>query len=210
VENHRIRAVIWDLGGVIVRTEDYARRDSLAQRLGIGRLDLEEIVFAGESGDSAQLGKIDADRHWENVAAHFSWPAGNIQAFQDDFWGGDVLDWTLVEYIRSLRPAYHVGLLSNAFSSLRHFVTNVWKFSDAFDTMVISAEVGVMKPDPAIYHLAAQRLGVHPAEAVFIDDMPRNAAAARAAGMNAIRFVTRQQTLSDLDHLLNRGRHEDR
>lgn len=205
MQNLLIRAVIWDLGGVIVRTEDYTRRDALAQRLGLGRLDLEEIVFAGASGTPAQLGQIDAERHWQNVGAHFGLPPDTLQSFQDDFWGGDTLDWSLVAYIRSLRPRYKTGLLSNAFTSLRHFVSQVWKFDDAFDEMIISAEVGMMKPDAAIYQLAAGRLGVSPGEAVFVDDMGRNVAGAQAAGMHAVRFVSPQQVLEDLNTLLSGG-----
>jgi HAD superfamily hydrolase (TIGR01549 family) len=205
MEDERIRAVIWDLGGVIVRTEDYTRRDALAQSLGLGRLDLEEIVFAGSSGTPAQLGQIDSVRHWQNIGAHFGLPPDAMQAFQDDFWGGDTLDWSLVRYIRSLRPRYKTGLLSNAFTSLRHFVTQVWKFDDAFDDMIISAEVGMMKPDAAIYHLAAQRLGVTPGEAVFIDDMARNIIGAQAAGLRGVRFVSPQQVLADLNVMIAGG-----
>lgn len=210
MEDQRIRAVIWDLGGVIVRTEDYAPREALAQRLGLGRLDLEEVVFAGASGTPAQLGQIDVERHLHNVCAHFGLPLDALPAFQDGFWGGDVLDHTLVDYIRSLRPAYKTGLLSNAFSNLRHVVCDVWEFGDAFDAMVISAEVGMMKPDAAIYHLAAERLGVQPGEAVFVDDMPRNVDGARAAGMHSIQFRSTGQVIADLNRLLSEGRDGNR
>ena len=76
------------------------------------------------------------------------------------------------------------------------------KFDDAFDTIVISSEVGVMKPDLKIYRLALGQLKVEPAEAVFVDDMPPNVEAARLLGMQAIRFQSPEQILAELAEVL--------
>lgn len=198
-----IKAVIFDLGGVIVRTEHYAPRQALANDLGLNLDALEELVFTGESGDHAQLGQITAEEHFENIRRQLGLPPARMQSFQDSFWAGDVLDWDLVNYIRSLHPRYRTALLSNAFSTLRSLITDVWKFADAFDAMVISAEVGLMKPDERIYRLALERLEVLPGEAVFVDDIGRNIDGARRAGLNAIRFKERQQVYRELDELLN-------
>ena len=73
---------------------------------------------------------------------------------------------------------------------------------DCFDVTIVSGLVGMMKPDPAIYHLTLQRLGVAPHEAVFVDDMPENVRGATAVGMHAIRFTTRETVLTELDALL--------
>jgi epoxide hydrolase-like predicted phosphatase len=200
-----IRAVIWDLGGVLVRTEDYTSRDRLAASLGLSREELEDVVFSKDSGDRAQLGLISVEQHSENLRQRFGLQRSEMDRFWEDFWGGDRLDAELVALIRSLHSRYKTGLLSNAFSDLRHYVTHVWKFADAFDEMVISAEVGLVKPDAQIYRLALQRLGVAPQEAVFIDDMPRNVEGARAANLHAVQFVTPQQARSELERLLNGG-----
>jgi len=97
-------------------------------------------------------------------------------------------------------------LLSNAFSDLRRVVTETWMFADAFDEMVISAEVGVVKPDPRIYHLALERLEASPEAAVFIDDFRRNVEGARAVGLNAIHFKDPGQARGELEGLLNGSR----
>jgi epoxide hydrolase-like predicted phosphatase len=198
-----IRAVIFDLGGVIVRTEDYSGRESLAQRLGISRLALEEIVFASESGSRSQLGELTIEQHWENVRQYFSLSISEMEVFQRDYWAGDRVDLDLVDYIRSLRPAYRTALLSNAFSDLRQVVTERWKFADAFDVMIISSEVGMTKPDPRIYHLAVERLGIEPGEAVFVDDFLHNVEGARAVGLQAIHFIDSHQVLQELHEMLN-------
>jgi putative hydrolase of the HAD superfamily len=198
-----IQTVIWDLGGVLVRTEDYAPRRALAQRFGMTVAEIEEFVFSGESGDRAQRGEISVEQHWENQGAALGLSPAELQAFRTEFWDGDRLDTDLVTYIRRLRQDFKTGLLSNAFSDLRQVVTETWKFADAFDEMVISAEVGLVKPDPRIYHLAVERLGVAPAAAVFIDDFLRNVQGARAEGLNAIHFQNPQQARRELEDLLD-------
>jgi putative hydrolase of the HAD superfamily len=76
------------------------------------------------------------------------------------------------------------------------------KFDDAFDTLVISAEVGVMKPELKIYRIALEQLKVKSNEAVFVDDMPANVEAARTLGMQGILFESPEQTLAKLKELL--------
>ena len=200
-----IKAVIWDLGGVILRTEDYIPRQKLADRLGMTRLDLEELVFHSPSGMRAQRGEISVEEHWENLRLALGLAEQELPAVQQAFWGGDRIDAGLLKDIRRLRPQVHIGLLSNAFSDLRQVITEYWKFSDVFETLVISSEVGIMKPDPRIYHLALERLAVQPAEAVFIDDFPRNVEGSLALGIRSILFQNRRQAWQELQALLAHG-----
>ena len=198
-----IQAVIWDLGGVLLRTEDYAPRRALAERFGMTLGEIEDFVFSGESGERAQRGEISVEQHWDFQGTKLGLSPVELQGFREQFWKGDRLDTDLVNYIRNLRGSYKTGMLSNAFSDLRRVVTEVWNFADAFDEMIISAEVGLVKPDPRIYRLALDRLGVAPEAAVFIDDFLRNIEGARAVKMNAIHFSNPQQARSELDNLLN-------
>ena len=198
-----IRAVFWDLGGVLVRTEDHTTREYLAIRLGMSRTELENLVFAGDSGHRAQLGEINAEQHWQNLGSILGLEIEEMTGFQQDFWGGDRLDTALIEYIRALHTHHKIGLISNAFSDLRHMITNVWNIEDAFDDMTISSEVGIRKPDPHIFQIALERLDVQPHESIFIDDFPHNVDGARNINMRAIHFQTRDQTLSELENLLN-------
>jgi epoxide hydrolase-like predicted phosphatase len=197
-----IKAVIWDVGGVLVRTEDYRSREQLALSLGMDRLELEELVYGLESGRRAQLGEIPLDDHWNNVLQALNLKSEKLRDFQEGFWGGDRLDVELIEYIRSLRANYKTGLLSNAFSDLRRMAEDVWKFADAFDEMIISAEVGLMKPDARIYKLAADQLGIEPSEAVFLDDFTHNVAGAQAVNMHAVHFKNPAQAKRDLGAIL--------
>ena len=198
-----IRAVFWDLGGVLVRTEDHTTRENLAIRLGMSRTELENLVFAGDSGHRAALGEIKAEQHWQNLCSILGLSIEEMVNFQRDFWGGDRLDNALIEYIRALHTHYKIGLISNAFSDLRLMISNDWNIEDAFDGMTISSEVGIMKPDAQIFQMALKQLDVNPQESIFIDDFPHNVDGARNINMQAIHFQTRDQTLSELENLLN-------
>ena len=200
-----IKAVIFDLGGVLMRTEDVGPRQALAARLGVSRQELEHLVFNSTIGLQAQLGQITADELWQEVGAALRLTPEQIAALQDAFWDGDRLDAGLVDFIRGLRPRFTTALLSNAWNTLRAYMQDTWGIADAFHHLVISAEVGMMKPDPRIYRLALERVGVAPEEAVFIDDFPENIDAARAVGLQAIHFRTADQVLADLAPLLQAG-----
>ena len=91
-------------------------------------------------------------------------------------------------YIGRLRAQYHVGLLSNAADSLRRVLDEVLAIAPCFDSITISAEEGVMKPDARIFELALGRAGVDAEEALFVDDTLANVEAATRLGMRTIHF----------------------
>jgi epoxide hydrolase-like predicted phosphatase len=198
-----IKAIILDLGGVLLRTTDFTPRERLAEQLGMSRHGLEDFIFGGESGSQAQRGDIPVQQHWDNLAAQLHLSRVQFRQVLEQFFGNDELDQNLLEYVRNLHVSYKTGLLSNAFGDLRQIIHERWHFEDAFDDMVISAEVGLVKPDQAIFRLAVEQLGVKAEEAVFIDDMPHNTDGAKRAGLFGIRFLNPQQLKLDLDLLLN-------
>ncbi|GAB4580713.1 MAG: HAD family phosphatase [Anaerolineales bacterium] len=200
-----IKAILFDLGGVLIRTEDRRPRTMLADAFGMTYTDLEKIVFGGESGDAAQQGLISAEQHWENVRVALNLRPDEVDAVKTAFFGGDALDRELLDYIRALRPRYTVAALSNALSDARPSLLNKWKIGDAFDHLFISAEMGMMKPDPRIYHTVLHHLGLSPAETVFVDDFAHNIQAAQTVGMKTVWFRNREQTIEELEQQL---RHE--
>lgn len=198
-----IRAVIFDIGGVIVRTEDHTPRNRLAERLGLTYDQLSAIVFNSRSAQLATRGKITTAEHWENVRGMLGLVPGEFPHVPEYFWGGDSVDEVLVDFLRSLRPKYKTALLSNAWDDLRGMIKDVWKIEDAFDKILISAEVGLVKPDPRIYQRITADLQVAPAEAIFVDDFQDNVIGAKEAGLQAIHFQSRQQALRDLSEILD-------
>ena len=198
-----IKAIIFDLGGVLLRTADFTPRDQLATRLGMSRYELEEFIFGGESGRQAQSGEIAVQQHWENLRRQINYSPQEFKALLDEFFAQDEMDQTMMDYVRRLHQNYKTALLSNAWDDLRQVIAERWHFEDVFDAMIISAEVGLVKPDPRIFRLALERLGVEAEQAIFVDDMQRNVEGAKAVGLQAIQFQTSKQMRFDLEKLLN-------
>jgi HAD superfamily hydrolase (TIGR01509 family) len=149
----------------------------------------------------ASIGEITSADHWAAVIKRLKRPASELAMIRDEFFAGDIVDRTLIDYIRSLRGRYKTGLISNAWSDLRDFVVRE-KFDDAFDKMIISAEVGAIKPDPKIFQIALDAFGVKPREAVFVDDVYDNIEGCEKIGMKGIHFKGAESTLRQLKELL--------
>ena len=196
-----VRALLFDVGGVIVRTEYQAPREHLAERLNMTYEDLSKLVFESETSRQASIGKMSTEAHWAAVAGRLSRPAAEAAALREEFFAGDVLDRGLVDFIRSLRRRCKTGLLSNAWPDTREYLVRN-DLDEAFDVVVISSEVGMMKPDPAIFELALKGLGASPAEAAFVDDTRLNVEAARKIGIHGIVFRNTGQMRSELEALL--------
>jgi epoxide hydrolase-like predicted phosphatase len=75
------------------------------------------------------------------------------------------------------------------------------EWDELFDAVVISGEVGMRKPEPAIYRYAADKLQVDPAECVFVDDLGPNVKGAVAVGMVGVKFVSAEQAVEELEAL---------
>ncbi len=198
-----IRAVIFDMGGVILRTESQEGRRKWESRLGLKERGLSDAVFGSEASARATTGQgMDADV-WKSVASVFHLNDVQLEELQRDFWSDDRVDATLVQFLRDLRPRYKTAILSNAWFGAREAISNKFGLGTVVDVIVISAEEGIAKPDARIYRIAAERLGIQPTEAVFVDDMAENVATARVVGMRGVQFKDTAQTIAEVKAFLN-------
>lgn len=194
-----IKAVVFDLGGVLVRTLDYAGRRKWEARLGLGERGADKLVFDNEVSTRATVGQADMRAIWEYVAREHALDEAALAEFERDFWAGDVLDTELVALIQGLRARYKTGLLSNAWDTLRPLLASRFAPLDqVFDLIMISCEEGLAKPDAELYRRLVARLGLAAEEVVFVDDFERNVLGARAVGLQAIQYKHNAQLLAAL------------
>jgi HAD superfamily hydrolase (TIGR01509 family) len=197
-----LRAIFFDLGGVLVRTEDREPRRSWERRFGLPEWGLAKIVFDNPVSRQASLGRASVADVWAEVARQLSLSPDEIKALRDDFFRGDVWDADLLGLIRALRPRFKTGVISNAWPDVRQ-MTQSHVNSDTFDVILFSAEEGVEKPDPEIYRRALARLQIaDPAEAAFVDDTLANVEGARALGMHGIHFTDPARAREELHRLM--------
>ena len=118
----------------------------------------------------------------------------------DRLFAGMEPDGEMVAAVRRAKAAgVRTGLISNSLGEGRYDRSS---FPELFDGVVISGEVGMHKPEPEIYRLGAERVGLAPEQCVFVDDLRENCAGAEAVGMKAILHRGAEGTLQQLEELL--------
>ena len=196
-----LKAVIFDWGGVLMRTVDASGRRKWEQKLGLPLYTVDRAVHGSRSWKQAQSGIISDAAYWADVAAQLGLNDEELAEFRQDYFGGDRLDPQMVQFIRELRPRFTTALLSNASPRLRDLLEEL-DVTEAFDEIVISGEVGVQKPDPAIYRILLERLGLAPEETIFVDDFRENIERAQQLGMQTLHFRATMDWRGELSRIL--------
>jgi len=185
-----IRAIIFDCFGVLYGGSiDYLRslapadrvRDvtDLNQQKDYGFLTYEE--YLAQTGDilgksPAEIDHIMRERHVRNEE--------------------------LVAQVRELRRECKIGLLSNVGEKMFEQLFTPAEANELFDVVVLSYKEGLAKPNPAIFTLAAERMGVSTGECLMVDDLASNCEGAESAGMLAVQHVTNELTREKIARLV--------
>jgi len=133
----------------------------------------------------ADRGDIGEEELFDNLSKLSGEPAEKIER---DFMNLAVINREITELAEALGKKHKIALLSNAEAAWLHKILTKNDLYRLFDTMVISGEVRVSKPDWKIFEILLSRAGISADEAVFIDDNPKNVEAARTLGIDGIVF----------------------
>jgi epoxide hydrolase-like predicted phosphatase len=192
------RGLLTDYGGVMTNPlgpamAAFCRSRGLPDDA-LAELARPESSFRAEL-DAYERGEYDDSVFLPRFAQALGLPGEAMDGFLDDVRPDDRM-FAAVAALRS--HGVRVGLLSNSWGMSgypRELLT------DAFDGVVISAEVGMRKPEPQIYRHAAEVIGVAPSSCVFVDDSRDQLEAATQVGMTAIHHVDQVRTLRELERL---------
>lgn len=183
-----IRGVIFDFGGVLNNMRwDVARE--LEQTHDLERFTIVRTLYDSDDWREIEVGRGDAEAWREAAHRRLQERAGKplppLHQQWRESWGPIREN---IELARLLRPRYRTAILSNADASLEDRLRDGLGIHDLFHAVVCSAVVGMAKPDPRVYRLAAERLSLTAEECVFIDDVEGNVNAAREVGMAAVHY----------------------
>lgn len=188
-----LRALLIDFGGVIYNTPSPYWVPILARLMRIDYKGLMNMLQASprESKVTRDImtGVIREEDVWAETARRWRLSPERLAKLRSGSVNPKHLNTELLAFVRGLRPGLITGILTNAGSQFRETFLAAYALHEYVDHIIISAEVGLAKPEPEIYHLAAKQLGVEPREAVFVDDREENVIGAEEAGMRAILYT---------------------
>jgi putative hydrolase of the HAD superfamily len=149
---------------------------------------------------------LSGDEAWRRVAEALGFPdeAAGQRLCRRVLGPWETIHPVMRDLVHSLKGRYRLAVISNTYE--KDFADTFGKrygLPDHFGVIVSSAAVGITKPDPRIYALTLERLGVQAGEALFVDDNPKLAEGARTAGLAAIHFVNPESLLAELKTVLD-------
>ncbi len=196
------KALIFDMGEVLVKTYNQKPRLMLAKKYNLSSQELEKLVYFSDSALKSFAGEISDQDHFLAVLRTLGDPDGDYRNFQNLFWGGDDIDKEMLAFISSLKHNYKLGLLSNAMDTTRERLDEKYNLSSYFHQSIYSYEVKMAKPSPEIYKVLLNKLDVEPQQTIFIDDLNENIEVAQTLGLMTIKHKSTSQTIAKLKELL--------
>jgi epoxide hydrolase-like predicted phosphatase len=184
-----IKAVIFDFFGVICSDEYWNS---------IKSIEGSSQEFTALS-DNVSSGKIS----WPEFIKEISARTGKTEQDLIDGYASQRLNLEILAFIKKLHEQYKTALLTNASAETIRLLTKDLPLGKLFNEVIVSSDVGLIKPDPRIYQVALARLAVQPNEAVFIDDSTKYIYAAKDLGINVILYNNFGQMKAELVRLLS-------
>ena len=203
-----IKAVLWDFGGVITSSPfeafaRYEREKGLPENFirSINATNPDDNAWARFERSEIDLDGFDQAFNVETTAACHPVPGRDIIALLS----GDIRP-EMVAALKKCRESFKVACITNnvkagagaGMSRDPEQAAMVADILSLFEHVIESSKVGVRKPDPKIYQMACETLGVAPEEAVYLDDLGINLKPAKALGMTTIKVVTPGKALEEL------------
>lgn len=206
------RAVLWDFGGVITTSPfDNFNRYEAERGLprdfirGVNAINHQDNAWARFESSRCTVDEFDLLFAAETAAAGHEIRGREVIGLL----GGDVRP-RMVKVLTRCKQDYRVACLTNnanagqgtGMSSTEQQAEDVKSVMRLFDVIIESSKEGMRKPDPRIYRMACERVGVAPEAVVYLDDLGINLKPAREMGMTTIKVMSEQQAIDDLSRIL--------
>jgi len=200
-----IRAIVFDIGGALEITPSLGVDEKWEQRLSLKPGELNQRL--GDVWRGGSIGTISIEQVHKSIGEIMGMSQTQVSEFMADVWKEylGTLNVELAEYFRSLRPRYQTAIISNSFVGAREKEAERHQFDTICDFIIYSHEVGLSKPDPRIFTLACERLGLQPNEVVFVDDHEDVMVSARELGIHCIEHKTNAQTIAEIEACIKRN-----
>jgi putative hydrolase of the HAD superfamily len=206
--NDMIEAVIWDFGGVFTASpfeafERYEREKGIPVGVirKINSTNHENNAWAMFERSDIDFAGFDAAYAAEALALGFQIPGRDVVALLAGEFRPE-----MIEALRRIKTRFKTGCITNNMpadaaggGTAAHRSIYAREIMEMFDVVIESSKIGIRKPDPRIYQMMCEKLGVKPDACVYLDDLGGNLKPARAMGMTTIKVVSGPQAVAELE-----------
>jgi len=194
-----IKTILFDFGGVIIKTPNLRWLHRWRETLGFrGDLEISRMLsnpIGSELLRDIFLGIEPEDSIWTMIAERWHLSSRLVNLIRRNAFSKFRLNKPFVRFMEEIKDDYITAILSNAGDQTRRIMEHQYHLHEFVDEIIISAEEGVIKPDPKIYQIAIDRLNAAPETTLFVDDILENVKAAREFGMKAEQFKNTKQVI---------------
>lgn len=202
----QIKTIFFDFGGVIIKQPNANKIARLKKFLGLEiPPDFQEMFENPNQSKLIRdmcLGIIPESRIWEMMAEEWHFRPSIIKRIHRKLHSKRQLNKPMIKFMKHCQENFQTAILSNAGDRTRTLMEDGFNLDKYVDEIIISAEEGVIKPDPEIYKIALDRVGANAKTSLLLDDTMENVLSARQMGMRAIQFINNEQSLSMMSELL--------
>jgi epoxide hydrolase-like predicted phosphatase len=202
-----IKTIFFDFGGVIIKPPNMKWIQRWKDQLGINEhpeiLEMLENPHGSQLVQDICLGKAPEDYLWMVMTEKWHINPALLAQIRRRLRSSRQLNRQVVRFMDELKSQYQTAILSNAGDQARQLMEETYRLDRYVDTIIISAEEGVIKPDPRIFEIAMERMSAEPKSSLLVDDFEENVLAARAFGMQAVHFTDTHQAIDEVRALLN-------
>lgn len=201
------RWLLLDIGGVLELVDDAARSETFASRwapvLGLTGEEFTQRIAGAELPDVTRRTGV-AEAYWQGIADAVGASVEQLRLMRENFWDDycGVANDELITYLAELRGRVGLAILSNSGDGAREEEERRFRFSELFDPICYSHEIGVTKPEAAAFRIALDEMDASPGDVLFIDDVQENVSAARGLGLQAHLHVDTETTVSAIERAL--------
>ncbi len=204
-----IKAIIWDMGGVLIEEKNLTVDDTQIPQIGLSIAELAQMVFYHPLTPKLFVGEERPEKLWKVIGDELNISNDEAQKLGADFWGEPIWNYDLLGYITSLKGKYKLGVLSDAWITTRKSVQEEIH-DNLFDAIMFSAEEGLRKPDPKLFQSMLSRLEVTAEEAIFVDDRINNVQGAEQVSIHGIHYTPEINIQEQINQITSNPKTENR
>ena len=190
-----IKAIIFDIGGVIA-TNIFGGLSAFFSK----RYNVAPEVFRRawkKQWHEWEVNSISCDEYWEGVLKELKIEEDSGVIMENAYEQLE-LNEKVMQLVRLLVNKYRLAIISNNTCEWGNYAIEMFGLEEFFDPIILSCDVGCVKPDKEIYKLTLEKLGVLPGECIFVDDKERNTLVAKDMGINVVLFENAVQLNKEL------------